>query len=139
MGIVVERIQKRLVGFLVGLVGAALLVLQSGCTTTAPNPVNAFQPRPFQSQGQYSQYAPPNAGYNQQQAFYSPYAQQYSGSQANLQNYGAGYNPNSVGLDLQNSRQYQAGFQTTQKRPWLGFGLPNVRSFNPPGFTQPTC
>jgi hypothetical protein len=128
---VVERLQKRLVTILASVVGAALLILQSGCTTTASQPVNAFQPRPFQSQGLHSQYN--NAGYTQQQAFYSPYAQQQYGAPANFQNFGM------VGLDLRNSGQYQAGYQPPQTSPWSGFGSPNVRSLNPPGFALPTC
>jgi len=130
-------------GMVVGLVAVFAMTVSIGCTSTASKPLNAFQPRPFQaSQNQQMPFGQ-QQNYSPQQAFYSPFATQAPAAVTPSQGYTnyptPGYSQNNLGLDLQNSQQYQAGYQPRQPSPWSNWGLPNVRSFNPLGFAGTTC
>lgn len=133
-----ERLTKRIGGFIVALICILLTTLQSGCTSTSAQPTNAFQPRPFQSRAIQANAYANQQGYAQQQAFYSPYAQQSSGLNYDPNQAGFGNSQSNLGLDLNRTGQYQQGYQNAQASPWR-FGLPNVRSFNPLGFAGTSC
>ncbi|MFT5300470.1 MAG: hypothetical protein ACI87E_000961 [Mariniblastus sp.] len=120
----IERQRKHSCAILTGLLGVGMLALNVGCSTTASQPMQAFQPPPLQAQ------------YAGQQSFYP----NYTPGTANPQNYGVapvypgypGGNPTGLGLN-------QPAYGVNPFGRWPNNSRPNIRSLNPVGFAGTTC